>query len=84
VAEAPVYLVRSNSARDGTPPRPADAAPGAAETPIAEALDAGRRRVERARDTPPAREAEIAGADAELPRRPAVSDPGAQPRPAAL
>jgi membrane glycosyltransferase len=86
VAEAPAYLVRSGSGRAGAPPRPADAAPQsrAAETPLADASDAGRRRVERTREAPHAREAEGGSAEAEPPRRPAASDPGAQPRPAAL
>ena len=86
VAEAPAYLVRSGSGRAGAPPRPADAAPQsrAAETPLADASDAGRRRVERTREAPHAREAESGSAEAEPPRRPAASDSGAQPRPAAL
>jgi membrane glycosyltransferase len=86
VAETPVYLVRSASQRVGAPPRPPDAAPQsrAADLPVADATDAGRRRVERTRDSPHLRDLEAGIAEPEPPRRPAVADPGVHPRPAAL
>jgi hypothetical protein len=86
VAETPVYLVRSASQRAGAPPRPPAAAPHprAADLPVTDTPDAGRRRIERTRDSPHLRDLEGGIAEPELPRRPGVADPGVHPRPAAL
>ena len=87
VAETPVYLVSSGSQRAGAAPRPPDDAAGqprATELPVAEAADAGPHRIERTRDGPHLRDVEAGIAEPELPRRPAVADPGVQARTAAL
>jgi len=94
VADPPVYLKMSGSRRADGSPRPPDAAggdcdargqprPRAAEIPASDAFDTDRRRVERARDSLHLRDAEEGIADLESQRRPAVSDQGAQRRPAA-
>ncbi len=86
VAETPMYLVGSGSDHPGAPPGAADPTPQprAADAPVADVIDAGRRRIEHTRDATRAREAAAGGAELEPPRRPAVPDPGAQARPAAL